>query len=125
MKDLQKLNETIEQIKLDLDLNFDTHSIFLLENQIDWMYEQIEDFDLEPYIHDYALFFGQCLINEYGGKWIIDPSTKKLMISLKSILIINPIEVINAYYNKSHYTTSFSLFFKGLSYILPLKKQNK
>ncbi len=125
MKDLQKINETIEQIRLELDLNYDEKSVHLLENQIDWLSEQNKDFDFEDSIPKYALYFGQCLVKVYGGKWIFDPSTQKQMIAIKPIMTIDPVEVIKAYYNKKQFTTSFYLFFKGLSQILTTTKSIK
>ena len=121
MTNNQQLSETIEQIKLNLDLNYDEKSVGILENQIDWMSEQNVEYDIQKAINDYSLFYGQCLVNVYGGIWIIDPSTHKQLVSLQHFLTIDPIEVIKAYYNKRHYNTSFYLFFKGLSRILPVK----
>lgn len=119
------LNEQIDQIKLKLDLNYDEKSVGILENQIDWMSEQSIEYDIKQAITEYALFYGQCLIHVYNGEWLIDPITYKRVVSIKPFLRIDPHEVIRAYFDKRHFNTSFYLFFKGLSHILPINKNKK
>ena len=126
MQNKQQLMERIEKIRVELNLNFDEYSVFLLENEIDVYNEQTKNNNYynDKIVFEYGLFFGQCLINVYGGNWMLDPATKKLKIKIKPYLIIDPFQAIRYYFKDNFNNASFYIFFKSLSHFIPKKNNN-
>lgn len=124
MQNKQQLMERIEKIRVELNLNFDEYSVLLLENEIDVYNEQTNNYYNDKIVFEYGLFYGQCLINVYGGNWMLDPATKKLKIKIKPYLIIDPFQAIRYYFKDNFNNASFYLFFKSLSHFIPKKNNN-
>ncbi|HLG38779.1 MAG TPA: hypothetical protein VI461_03885 [Chitinophagaceae bacterium] len=79
---MKELEDLAEQVKSQLNLDYDTKSVKFVEEFIE---RQRKNFDSEKrkgLVNSIGSFVGQCVIKNYGGRWQVDQDTQAVCVAL-------------------------------------------
>ncbi len=69
---MQELTNLAEKVKTELDLMYDAGSVQYLEQFIERQKTRFSEEESKGLINSCGAFLGQCIIENYGGKWVFD-----------------------------------------------------
>lgn len=78
MKEIEELAETV---KSQLNLEYDEASVNFIENFIERNKQQLGKEQWEGLINSMGAFFGQCIIENYGGRWEFDEEIQSTCVA--------------------------------------------
>ena len=73
---MKEIEDLANSVKTQLNLEYDDTSVMFIENFIEKNKQQIEKEEWDGLINSMGAFLGQCIIENYGGKWEVDEETQ-------------------------------------------------
>ena len=78
MKEIEDLAHTV---KTQLNLEYDEASVTFIESFIERNKQQIEKEQWNGLINSLGAFWGQCIIENFGGKWEMDQDLQSVCVA--------------------------------------------
>ena len=78
MKELEKLAETV---KAQLNIQYDQDSVKFVEGFIERNKSNFDNEESKGLINSLGAYLGQCIIENYGGRWQLDSETGAIAVA--------------------------------------------
>jgi enoyl-[acyl-carrier-protein] reductase (NADH) len=78
---MKELEDLAEQVRSQLNLDYDTKSIKFIEEFIERQKNNFDSEQRQGLINSLGSFVGQCIIKNYGGYWQVDNDTQTVCIA--------------------------------------------
>ena len=79
---MKELEDLAEQVKSQLNLDYDTKSVKFLEEFIERQRNNFDSEQRKGLVNSIGSFVGQCVIKNYGGRWQVDHDTQAVCVAL-------------------------------------------
>jgi len=78
---MKELEDLAEEVKRDLNVDYDTKSVKFIEEFIERQRNSFDSEQRKGLVSSIGSFVGQCIINNYGGHWQVDQDTKAVCVA--------------------------------------------
>lgn len=79
---MKELEDLAEQVKSQLNLDYDTKSVKFVEEFIERQRNNFDSEQRKGLVNSIGSFVGQCVIKNYGGHWQVDQDTQAVCVAL-------------------------------------------
>lgn len=79
---MKELEDLAEQVKSQLNLDYDTKSVKFVEEFIERQRNNFDSEQRKGLVNSIGSFVGQCIIKNYGGRWQFDQDTQTVCVAL-------------------------------------------
>ena len=106
---MKELTELAEKVKTELRLKYDSDSVKYLEGFIERQKTRFPGDEAKGLINSCGAFLGQCIIENYGGKWFHD-NNGQVAISFDSQNMVYPFAKVNKQFTNGLEDSVYSMY---------------
>lgn len=106
---MQELTDLAETVKTELKLKYDTDSVKYLEGFIERQKTRFSEDKSKGLINSCGAFLGQCIIENYGGKWVRDDNGQ-VAISFDSQNMVYPFAKVSKQFENGLEDSVYSMY---------------
>jgi hypothetical protein len=121
MKEIEELADTV---KVQLNLEYNEASVEFVEGFIERNKLQIEKENWDGLINSLGAFLGQCIIENYGGKWEFDEETQATCVAFDNKNKVYPFAKVSKQFENG-LAESISSLYRNIPIVFKLLPNKK